>query len=81
MKTVHKHAIMPNELVMAFTGRPVGFGAQNGRLVFWAETDEPITRHLGVFGTGWDIPDTARHLFTAQSGEFVWHLYELDSPR
>ena len=48
----------------------------------WAEVDpeaERTKRTFRVFGTGHLLPDGAVHVYTWESGRFVWHLYEVES--
>ena len=55
---------------------------QGERLQIWVLVDPtaPVEcRVFRIYGTGWPIPDEPRlhYLETAQSGEFVWHIFEL----
>jgi len=58
----------------------VHFGAQNGKLYFWAEISDEAPLNEVEFiaiGTGWELPPGAEfHRGTCQVDGFVWHLYE-----
>ena len=62
------------------------FGAQNGSLHVWIETepgalDEEIEeRTYIVVGTGHQIPPGFDHVGSTQDPPFVWHLYERRDP-
>lgn len=57
-------------------------------LCYWYEFDHSLTAHklgtpprtesseLYVYGTGYEIPDSAEHRATVVGRSFVWHLYE-----
>lgn len=63
----------------------VGVGPDAEHVVdFWAEFDEgalAVPRTFQVYGTGHELPESARHCgTTARTPEgLVWHLYELPS--
>jgi len=59
--------------------------SQNNGLYLWAEVEPEntvmVTRTIEVYGTGWQIeshPEPKRYIGTAQaeSGAFVWHVFE-----
>ena len=55
---------------------------QGNSLQMWALVDPKAPteyRAFKIFGTGWDIPNEPRlhYLETVQSGELVWHIFEL----
>lgn len=39
-----------------------------------------VARSFRVYGTGHDLPDSARHVGTALTGRLVWHLMEGNEP-
>lgn len=58
----------------------VHIGFQGGALYMWAEVDpnqQTVVRRFGVFGTGQELPENARHLHTWFEGPLVLHLYEV----
>lgn len=69
------------KLVHARMGERVG---EEGDLVYlWYEIDSgrPVRHHrFEVFPTGWDVPETHRHVVTVSALDLrlVWHVYELE---
>ena len=62
--------------------KAIQLGSQAGVPCVWVEVD-PDSAHRTLrtyswFGTGWLIPLSAIHLGTLQSGELVFHLYQVD---
>jgi hypothetical protein len=58
--------------------KPLYADLQHGEIVWWAEVDpEAPTLRVDVItvGTGWDIPESAKHVGTVLDGAFVWHVY------
>ena len=83
--TIWKQAIdvRTNVVRMPWPFTILSVQSQENRLHLWAEVeaDNPVmvTRSIEVYGTGWEIPehpDPRRFIGTAQSGPFVWHVYE-----
>ena len=55
---------------------------QGGTVCLWMLVDPDIereSREFACIGTGWDVPERAHYLGTAQQGPFVWHLFEVYS--
>lgn len=86
MRTIYKY---PLELVdYQRIGMPSGakilcVQEQDGRLCLWAKVFihsgvESETRLFHIFGTGNPMPEMTKLIYigTAQSGRFVWHVFE-----
>lgn len=77
----HHPAAVAARLVMVDSGH--GFGDEYGHLVeFWAEYTDgaPLSaRTFQVFGTGHQVPDSARWIGTCArtTDGLVWHLFEV----
>lgn len=55
-------------------------GFQGEGLFFWAEVipeNSPKEVKFQLFGTGQEIPDSAKYMATYDDGPFVMHLYEI----
>jgi hypothetical protein len=86
MRRVLKFKLSHTAPVNEFTlrgGRFLHVGIDGtGAHCIWMEEDdtkEEVTSRFVILGTGWPIPDggcTYQGSWT--SGEFVWHLYEVD---
>lgn len=54
---------------------------QRGAVTLWAEVDPTarrVDRRFQIVGTGNNFdPNGARYLGSAQTGIFVWHVYEM----
>lgn len=84
MKVVHKIPLQVGTRVsvsLPLGTKLVHCDNQFGQPMLWVEKPQgpqPVEmRHFEVFGTGWDIPDDARHLGTVIQGKWVWHCYEV----
>lgn len=61
--------------------RFLSFQLQDGYPCVWYEVTDPENNvrfdriEFIVIGTGFDVPENAHYLGTAQQGPFVWHLY------
>jgi hypothetical protein len=74
------------QLALPVGARIVHVGLQHGVPCLWAELDpsRPLEeRRFKVMATGEIFDESARHVgtFFADSGRFVWHLYELPVER
>ncbi|MEA3537651.1 MAG: hypothetical protein U9R73_00810 [Pseudomonadota bacterium] len=69
------------EVDAASLSDPVLVAEQRGEPHIWLEAFSTVTfkRRFLVVGTGWDIPEQAKHVGSYQSagGVFIWHVYEL----
>ena len=88
----HKVAMPPGAVILS-----VQYQAADkyyGGIFIWAVVDIPpisdptVTVEARTFisvGTGWDVQDhfmdNAKHLATVQSGDFVWHVFEILAPK
>lgn len=59
---------------------PVHVGLQGDAPMVWVETETddltPVQWWFGCYGTGWDIPQEAKHMGTlVDPAGFVWHYY------
>lgn len=89
MKRVHKYGpIYENtRITLPVNIKIISVAKQNGRIYFWAITDldERLSevREFIILGTGWNIPDDARHIGTVHDQNDadvlarVWHLFEV----
>lgn len=81
MKRVWKYNVMskiempPGSIIVS-----AGFDPSR-QLSVWAEVpvdfDRLVERKIGVFGTGYAIPDDAKYVDTFIDGPFVYHIYDL----
>ena len=83
MKTIYKQFIPidndPHTFLFAGPVLHVGYQGPGDDLVFWHEAGIQPGAHrmFQVFGTGHNIPHSAKYCGTVQVGMFVWHLYEV----
>ena len=80
MKTIYKY-LLDETLDLPTDTKVVRVGVQDNRSYIWIELDPfaiPIfPRTYKIFGTGYDIPDTAIWQGTFEEGQFIWHVYEV----
>lgn len=86
MRQVHKYNIslmQPAVLPIPASATIVLVAVQRDVFRIWFEvsTEDPVVnpRTFAIFATGQDLPVQAQHVHSVitQSGEFVWHVYEL----
>lgn len=69
------------EVDAASLSDPVLVAEQRGEPHIWLEAFSTVTfkRRFLVVGTGWDIPEQAKHVgsYLAHDRAFIWHVYEL----
>lgn len=69
------------EIDAASFNAPVLVAEQSGDPHIWLEalSMDTFKRRFLIVGTGWDIPEQAKHVGSYQSvgGVFIWHVYEL----
>ena len=69
------------EIDAASLNAPVLVAEQREEPHIWLEALPSVTlkRRFLIVGTGWDIPEQAKHVGSYQSvgGVFIWHVYEL----
>lgn len=83
MKTVYKYPL-PLKSAKFPMLLPQGFkflkaGIQNEAAFMWAEVvdgDSKKEFNFGLYGTGQEIPISAKYLTTYELGPFVLHLYQ-----
>lgn len=80
-KTIWKFVIERGAKLKLPPGSTFLHAAYGQGWVTWWEldprADKSEIRQFQTFGTGWDIPGSAKWLATALDGSFVWHLYEV----
>jgi hypothetical protein len=84
MKTVYKYPIplkmQKFDLMLPENFKVNRIGFQSDQLFMWAEVvkdGRQVQHHFAAFGTGQDVPDSAKFLYTYDIGPFVLHLYLL----
>lgn len=84
MRTIHKFEVPAtpgiHEIEVRGFQRWLDAGAQDGRLVIWAEVLDQFrdvrTHHVSVAWTGDEVPDPdSTHFRTVQVGLLVHHIY------
>lgn len=83
-KVIHKHYLQHNTKVSI--GMPIGSEVIKCELrgktpclwILRPDTGAATVRHFQIFGTGWEIPDNAKHIDTFMDDRFVWHVFELE---
>lgn len=84
-KTVFKYPLSMDMSHRIELSGPVVHAAMSSHglplVCLWAESgvQAPKARTFEVFGTGHDVPGTAKHIATVHDGIFVWHVYELEA--
>ena len=84
MKRVYKYPVNRNakkfSLILPMNFKFLRVQLQNETAFFWAEVildGLTVEYKFELFGTGQDIPDTAKHLGTYDDGPFVFHLFQM----
>lgn len=88
VKTIYKYTVsvytprvrVPAGATVLFVGTDPG----NGYPAIWMELDpeaEYEDRYYTFIGTGHDVPVGGRYIGSTISDPFVWHVYEIPSPR
>ena len=89
MRTVWKHILQIGETTtigatLCPSVNHVGVDPAGGGLAVWVDhyTETPplvlfapVVMKFHVVGTGWEVPDRARHVGSVVAGQFVWHVY------
>lgn len=85
MKTIYRYEVPIGDPVKIWIGGdPRAVAATSRTVEFWAERDidgrRLRERTFQIFGTGHDIPATAKYWGTTPRTPdgLVWHLYEID---
>lgn len=85
MKTVYKYpvprAAKTFSIILPVNFRFLRVHFQEDNIFLWAEVvKDTQTKQFDfqVFGTGQDIPDSAKYLTTYDDGPFVFHLFQVN---
>jgi hypothetical protein len=85
-RTVWRYAVVPAPAVIEIPtpgdAKVLAIGPSREGLSVWIEVEPDAPKSitsLYVIGTGWPVPESARHVGTHTTvGGFVWHLYVPD---